>query len=345
MHMGDTVLKPFDHPAVWKASDFASKDQFAVDLSTRHVGALEAATAAYKRCGGNHQGLNARSFALTPIEDDLAAWRKEVLHGRGILMLRGLPVDRMDTDDLRLMFLGLGAHIGRPVSQSANGELVADVVNVGNQDRNERAYRSSRKLKLHTDRCDHIGMLSIRKAMSGGLSGYASALAIHNELLATRPDLLALLYQGFHHHRFGEQAPGEPLVTRERIPTFSVTDGVPSVICIRGYIDLAVEEGHVSLSDLETEALDTFEAIADRDDMRLDLMMEPGEANFTNNCHVLHTRTAFEDDPDPAKRRHLLRVWLNEQGRPAAPGVVVHKGQGVLPQHGKGTYYRPAATL
>jgi hypothetical protein len=74
---------------------------------------------------------------------------------------------------------------------------------------------------------------------------------------------------------------------------------VPSVICIRGYIDLAVEEGHVTLSELEKEALDTFEAIADRDDIRLDFMMESGEANFTNNCHVLHTRAAFEDDPDP----------------------------------------------
>jgi hypothetical protein len=283
--------------------------------------------------------LNAQSFPVTPIRDELAAWREEVLYGRGLLMLRGLPVDRMDVDDLRIMFLGLGTHVGRPVSQSANGELVADVVNVGNRDRNERAYRSSRKLKLHTDRCDHIGMLSIRKAMTGGLSGYASALAIHNELLETRPDLLAALYKGFHHHRFGEQPPGEPLVTRERIPTFSVIDGVPSVICIRGYIDLAVEDGHVTLSDLEQEALDTFEAIADRSDIRLDLMMEPGEANFTNNCQVLHTHTAFEDDPDPAQRRHLLRLWLNEDGRPAAPGVVVHKGEGILPRDGKGTYY------
>ena len=38
----------------------------------------------------------------------------------------------MDTDDLRLMSLGLGEHIGRCVLQRANGELVADVVNTGN---------------------------------------------------------------------------------------------------------------------------------------------------------------------------------------------------------------------
>ena len=59
---------------------------------------------------------------------------------------------------------------------------------------------------------------------------------------------------------------------------------------------------------------------------------------------TLAAAQSFEDDPDPALRRHLLRLWLNEDGRPAAPGVVLHKGKGILPRDGKGTYYRPGAT-
>lgn len=342
--MSTTQFKPFDHPAVWKSTDFRSRDDFSIDLSGKHIDAMEQAVEDYKRTAGDHAGLNPDSFPLTAIRDEVDGWRNEVVHGRGLLMLRGVPVDRMDAEDLRILFLGLGTHIGRPVSQSANGELVADVVNIGGRDRNERAYRSSRELSLHTDRCDHIGMLCLRKALEGGTSGYASALAVHNEMLATKPELLAPLYNGFHHHRFGEQPPGEPVVTRERIPIFSVTDGVPNVILIRGYIDLAVKEGHVALSDLEREALDTFEALADRADFRLNLTIEPGEASFTNNCCVLHTRTAFEDSPDPAKRRHLLRLWLREDTRPSAPGVIAHKGEGILPQSGKGTYYRTGAS-
>jgi hypothetical protein len=337
--MPETQFKPLDHPAAWKATAFRSKDDFSLDLSARQIDALEAETAAFKKSGGDHADLNPRTFPLASIRDDLQSWRNEILHGRGLLMLRGFPVDRMDEDDLRLLFLGLGTHFGRPVSQSANGELIGDVVNIGDKDRNERAYRSSRELKLHTDRCDHIGMLCIRKAMEGGTSGYASALAVHNEILATKPELLGPLYNGFHHHRFGEQPPGEPVVTKERIPTFSVTDGVPNVICIRGYIELAVDEGHVALSDLEMEALDTFEALADQPEFRLDLTIEPGEATFMNNCCILHTRTAFEDSPDPAQKRLLFRLWLREDERPSAPGVIVHKGQGILPREGKGTYY------
>ena len=41
-----------------------------------------------------------------------------------------------------------------------------------------------------------------------------------------------------------------------------------------------------------------------------------------NNCTMLHNRTAFEDGSDPARKRHLLRLWLMLDGRrPLAPAV------------------------
>ena len=113
--------------------------------------------------------------------------------------------------------MGLGLHLGHPVSQSNLGDLVGHVVNVGGDDRRERAYRNNRSLSLHTDRCDYIGMLCLNEAKTGGVSGFCSAIAVHNEILATRPELLAPLYAGYRLHRFGEQAPGEP---RSRRPGF-----------------------------------------------------------------------------------------------------------------------------
>ena len=68
--------------------------------------------------------------------------------------------------------------------------------------------------------------------------------------------------------------------------------------------------------------------------------MEPGELLFVNNCLILHTRTAFEDSADPALRRHLLRLWLRQDERPASEGALAHKGKaGIEKQNGKGTYY------
>ena len=37
---------------------------------------------------------------------------------------------------------------------------------------------------------------------------------------------------------------------------------------------------------------------------------QPGDIQFINNFHVLHGRTAYEDDRDHGQVRHLKRLWL-----------------------------------
>ena len=37
---------------------------------------------------------------------------------------------------------------------------------------------------------------------------------------------------------------------------------------------------------------------------------QPGDIQWLNNSVILHAREAYDDDPDPARRRHLLRLWL-----------------------------------
>ena len=49
-------------------------------------------------------------------------------------------------------------------------------------------------LRWHTDRTDVVALLCVDQARAGGLSEVASALAIHNAMLACRPDLLDELY-------------------------------------------------------------------------------------------------------------------------------------------------------
>ena len=36
----------------------------------------------------------------------------------------------------------------------------------------------------------------------------------------------------------------------------------------------------------------------------------PGDMQFIDNYHVLHGRTAYEDDRDTGAIRHLKRLWL-----------------------------------
>ena len=339
-----TVTKrtPVRTRSAWKPADFPTPDAFSFTLTDAHLAAFDAALAANRHPGRSVENLTAHDFALAPIAADLAAWRDEVLRGRGFIVLREFPRDRYTRDDLGMLFFGLGTHFGRAVSQSSMGDRLGHVVDVGGKDRRERAYRNSRELTLHTDRADIVGMLCIRKAAEGGLSGYASIHTIYNEILASRPELLEPLFAGFPYHRRGEEAAGEPPITPYRVPVLSESEGALSTVWLRAYIEMAAKELGTPLADEELAALDYFEEVGRRDDVQLNFMLEPGHAIFFNNCTMLHNRTSFEDDPDPARKRHLLRLWLMLDGvRPLAPEVHLYKGTtGIVGHEGTSTYYR-----
>ena len=62
--------------------------------------------------------------------------------------------------------------------------------------------------------------------------------------------------------------------------------------------------------------LDIFE----RRDLSIDFELEPGEIQFVDNRALGHSRTEFDDCPEPERRRHLVRLWLRDHGRRAYPG-------------------------
>jgi hypothetical protein len=334
--------QPIRARSAWRPADFPTPDAFSFTLTGAHLAAFDAALARSRRAHANAEDLTAGDFALPEIASDVAAWRDEVLGGRGFIVLREFPRDRYTPDDLGRLFFGLGTHFGRAVSQSSMGDRIGHVTDVGGRDRRERAYRSSRELTLHTDRCDVIGMLCVQKAAAGGLSGYASAHTIYNEILASRPELLEPLVSGFRYHRRGEEQPGEPVITPYRVPILSESEGALSVVFLRAYIEMAARELGAPLTEREVAALDYFEEVGRRDDVMLTFMLEPGEAIFFNNCTMLHNRTSFEDHPDPARKRHLLRLWLMlDGGRPLTADIHAYKGtRGILGHPGSSTYYR-----
>lgn len=334
--------QPVRARSAWRPADFPTPDAYSFTLTETHFAAFDEAVAANRAAGRQAEDVAAADFALEGIAADVAAWRHEVLHGRGFVVLREFPRGRYSPDDLGMLFFGLGTHFGRAVSQSSMGDRLGHVIDVGGKDRRERAYRTSRELTLHTDRCDVIGMLCLQKAAAGGLSGYASVHTIYNDILASRPDLLEPLFSGFRYHRRGEELPGEPVVTPYKVPVLSEHAGELSTVFLRAYIEMAAKELGTPLGEREVAALDYFEEVGRRDDVTLRCMLEPGHAIFFNNCTLLHNRTSFEDDGDPARRRHLLRLWLMLDGlRPLAPDVHAYKGTtGILGHEGSSTYYR-----
>ncbi len=334
---------PVTGPSAWRPADFAGPDAYSVTLTPVQRAGLDRALAAAGADRRPPEEMSAADFALGDLAPDVAAWRDEVLGGRGFVVLRGL--DGYSPERLTAIFWGLGAHIGRAVSQSSMGDRIGHVTDVGGQDRRERAYRNSRELTLHTDRCDVIGMACLEPAMRGGVSGYASAHTVYNEILATRPDLLEPLFAGFRYHRRGEELPGEPPITAAPVPVLSEWEGELSVVFLRAYIEMAAKDLGQPFTERELAALDAFEEVSRRADVKLEFTLGRGEVIFFNNCTMLHNRTAFEDGPDPARKRHLLRLWLMLDGRrPLAPAVHAYKGtQGIAGRDVASTYYTGTA--
>lgn len=46
------------------------------------------------------------------------------------------------------------------------------------------------------------------------------------------------------------------------------------------------------------------------ENLRLEMMLQPGDLQFANNYMVMHSRTEFEDYEDLELRRKMLRLWL-----------------------------------
>ena len=95
-----------------------------------------------------------------------------LLRGRGFIVIRGLPVERYSMAQSAAAFLGIGAYIGKPVSQNAKGHILGHVKDLGRSidDPTARIYQTTHKQTFHTDSVDIVGLLCLEIARSGLIS-------------------------------------------------------------------------------------------------------------------------------------------------------------------------------
>ena len=96
------------------------------------------------------------------------------------------------------------------------------------------------------------------------------------------------------------------------IPVLNWHQGRLTGLYQRKYVDSAARLAEAPrLSDPHRAALDAWDALTNDPDLHLSMRLRPGDMQFVYNHHLMHDRTAFRDWPDPAERRHLLRLWLS----------------------------------
>jgi Taurine catabolism dioxygenase TauD, TfdA family len=329
-----------DQRMAWRGVDL-SKDDIAFDLTRRHAAALEELLDGFHEQRLGLDQIQPEHCRHPALDADLARVFDEIQEGRGIVIIRGIPVAGYSDGDVSTMFWALGAHFGRGVSQSARGDLlglVRDETPTGEPE-SARGYTSRRELSLHVDLAQIVGLMCVRQARSGGASQYASGLAVYEEIWAKRPDLLPMLQRGFPYHRRGEEAPGQPQITPYNIPVFSERDGRVSIFMVREIINAAYRELKRSFTPEEIDAIDTFRATARQ--LQFETRLEPGEATFLNNYTIMHARSEFEDWGESLKNRLMLRLWLDAErnARPVVPNIHIYENKagrsGIDPQPGR----------
>lgn len=303
----------------WKGADLAGSGEWLYQLSQSAKQELHEALKYVEARNLTAPEFGKEDFPLSTFSAELDEIRHELEGGRGFLVIRGIDRDKYSKKQAGFIFWGIGTHLGTAVSQNGDGHLLGHVRDLSfNFDNpNVRGYQTNTELSYHTDYCDIVALLCLNTARSGGKNQIVSAVAIHNEILERRPDLLEVLYQPFFFDRRGEleREGGEPYFV---MPIFSYHDGLVSTRYLRHYIESAQRFPEVPrLTPLQVEALDLVDEIAYRPDMYLSIEQQPGDMVLLNNYPVWHLRTAFEDHDELAKKRHLLRQWLSiENNRP-----------------------------
>jgi hypothetical protein len=324
-------MKPVIDPAHWTGEDLQRNDDWCFPLTASEIAELDAAVAGVKERGLDIKDITQADFPLPTLAPKLAALKESLMEGRGIGVVRGVPVERYDVAESAAAFWGLGLHVGLPVSQNHNGHLlghVYDLVGPNRDNPSHRAYHTSAELGYHSDSCDVVVLLCLNKAKKGGLSSIASSVAIYNTMLERRPDLVAELVKPWYRDRRNEIPPGkDPWF---ELPIFCFEQGYFSCSWHNFYTRSAQRfEELPRFTDAQIEALDMIDILAD--ELKYNMDFQPGDIQFLHNHVVVHGRTVYEDWPEPERKRHLLRLWLaTPNGRPL-PEAVLERYVGLKP--------------
>jgi hypothetical protein len=324
------ALPVLENRQAWYGHDMAKRTDWIYTLTQEDLKELDDATRIAAKRVGDPVHMRLEDFGLTAFADALRTLREELLHGRGFFLIRGFPVERYDIRECAIAFMGLGHHLGEPVSQNGKGHVLGHVKDLGLdiRDPETRYYQTDAQLDFHTDYSDVVGLLCLKTSRTGGQSTLVSSTTLYNEMVRQRPDLVMELLKPLCYTRWGEIPEGKQRYGE--VPVFMPVNGrMVAFLNVRTTLMKAQRFPEVPrLTARQVEALDFLDALARDPSTYLSMEFRPGDMQFVCNHSVLHARTGYEDWPQPERRRHLLRLWLACEGGPRLPDCLTTNFQG-----------------
>ncbi|MEV0470884.1 TauD/TfdA family dioxygenase [Streptomyces prunicolor] len=294
----------------WRGDEVSGRHDWRIRLGAAHRVELRAAVAAVESRGLELVDFAHEEFPLPTLGPILHSLVGELMNGRGFVLLEDAPVAGLSERQCEILALGLGRHVGRtaPQMEGKHAQHVRDL-GVDPSGSTSRSYQHSGRLDYHADPNDVVALLCVRPAKSGGLSCIVSSVAVHNEIVRTRPDLAEVLYQPWWRDRRSGDGPD----SFYQSPVYTVnTAGRLRTSYGPDYMRSALRGAHVPpFSPAQHEAMELLNRLNNDRRFMLAMDLRAGDMQFLNNHVTLHSRTKYVDHPEPDRRRDLIRLWLN----------------------------------
>ncbi|MCX4792406.1 MULTISPECIES: TauD/TfdA family dioxygenase [unclassified Streptomyces] len=318
-----TAITEVQSLADWRGEEFTGGTERKLSLTEVHQAEVIAAVDAVDAAGLALTDISRENFPLPTLGPFLKRLTTELMDGRGFGLVQGVPVAELSEGQRDIAAVGIGCHVGYVVPQNPGKAALLHVRDVGADPRvpTTRSYQHSQKLGYHADPTDIVALLCIRPAKSGGLSTIVSSVAVHNEIVRIRPDLAEVLYQPWW---FDLRTGDGPDSFRAHPVYIAHGDGRISVRYGPDYMRSAQRGAHVPpLTADQVEAMAVLDRLTNDPRFVFAMDLHAGDMQFLNNHVVLHSRTAYEDHPEPERRRDLIRLWLDDDRNPNASARTV----------------------
>jgi len=291
-----------------------------VSLSPAAVDELEAVVRRLRQDPMPVLLLSPADFALSACSEAITTVGRMLRRGVGLVVLDRLPLERFSPEESLAVYWLLASLLGRPVAQKWDGTMIYDVRDTGKAlEYGVRRSVTNLELVFHTDAAwldlppELVGLLCLHPAREGGVSRFVSLVTVHNELRRRHPDLLPRLYRPFPWDRQAEHAPDDSKVAWQ--PVFAYDARGLVCRCNEALIVTGADLAGTPLDAEGREALAAMRAILDDPELWVEFTIERGQIQYLNNHHFAHSRTPFQDAPDPERKRHLIRLWNRDEGR------------------------------
>ena len=317
---GKLLDREVEGPIAWKGATLSPKDGF-LSLSADCLGELDRLVGILRANPFPTIALNPDDFDLPHARSLMVRARRILEEGVGFVLLDRLTLDRWSREEATKVYWILASMIARPVAQKWDGTMIYDVRDTGRKPGNGvRPDVTNVEQNFHTDNsynlCPpwYVSLLCLQTARQGGISGIVSFYTAHNEMRRRHPDLLGRLYEDFVFDRQREHAPDDIRVSRH--PMFELDDVRLIARLSRFQVINGQQLANEALDERGRVALEAFEEILREPGMVKEFRFEPGQIQIVDNRRCGHRRTAFVDWPEQERRRHLVRLWLRDSGRP-----------------------------